>query len=1099
MKDGSLPPKLHVLAPITRLLSPPLSPEETLPEVLALTVQALSFSGGQLVLRDAQTGRVLFAHHYGLPSPAWGFSADQETSFAHVAEIDGKGAARHLFDAGLRSYTSVPIAGGQQVTGGLYLFDRQPHPLGEVERALLVAVAQQIGLAMEHARLLGSALREREVASVLCEAARAMCATLQLDTLLERVLDALRQLIPYEAAAIAFLPDPNLPRSARNGERVLAWIAAARGSYPDSALGRPFAPDEFPVIQHILQQREPVIVSAVQTLRLPLKGLHQAGSWLGLPLVLRGRVVGLLMAEAPSSLAYTDEMVSPVRALADQAAMALENARLYGQMQSQLREAMLLHSMTAAISSSLSIEAILPYVARCLCEILCSSAASIYTLDKEPHILNLVARYGVENGAPSLPVSLPAVDTVLVQRRPLQLRATDPGITAEEQAMLEAYAARSALFLPLVAHSRLIGLAAVWDGDPRTFTEGEIAIGQTLTHQAAVAMEHARLFTETEKAARQITALYETSRALSTSLETEALLRSILEAVHRALECEYVVIATVDDEAQTIGVRHGIWHGVFDAYPEWIGRACYPLSGPNILADICRTGRTEVISGWDDRFDREMWEHFHLDDFIHIFMPIMMRERVIGVVEVGYDKGRKSRVSRDEIQMLAAFMDQAAAALENARLFEEVGRRARELELLHTVSLAAATETRLEDTLQSAVETLAAGLGHVRVGLFLSSPHSHTLRLEAGVGYHPNLIGNLYLRPGEGIVGQTAERGEAILIPDVRTPASILAAPDTRSVLCVPLTAGPFIVGVLAVESERPNAFSTADVRLLSTLAGNLGMIVERARLFTEVEGTRLELQQRAQALETANKRLQELDRLKDNLVAGISHEFRTPLNSIIGFSEVLLKGIVGELTPKQRECVQSILTSGEHLLGLINQILDFYKLDAGRMTIEPAPFEVAKLLEEVRSTVLPLVEQKGQSLELDYPAELPPLVADRFRIKQVLLNLLSNAIKFTPTGGRIMLSCAPVTSEAILISVSDTGIGIRPEDREKIFEEFYQVCDSSAVRTKGTGLGLTISKRLIEMHHGRIWVESEYGKGATFSFILPLNTGAIAPRASSQ
>lgn len=1071
-----------------------------MPDVLSLVVQALSFAGGQIVLKDVQTGKVLLAHHYGLPSQAWHFGASLDAPFIHIEEIGTAEAEdeKILLGAGFRSYTCVPIACGQHLTGSLCLFDTQPHPLGDVERALLMAVAQQIGLAAESTRLLGSAIREREVASILREAAGAMCATLQLDILLERVLDALQQLVPYEAASIALLPDPGLPRSARNGNSVLAWIAAARGSYPDATLGRTFAQDDFPMIQRILRERQPVIVAEVNAVSLPVRSWHSTGSWLGLPLVLRERVIGILMAESPPSLTYTEEMVAPVLVLAGQAAVALENARLYGQMQSQLREAMLLHSMTAAISSSLNTEAILPYVAHCLCEILCSSAASIYTLDEESPTLHPVARYstsGTEREAVPLSAELPTIAAVLTQRRPLQIRTTDPGITSEEQAILEAHAARSVLLLPLAARSQLIGLAAVWDSDgPRSFTEGEVAIGQTLTHQAAVAMEHARLFAETERRARQIAALYETSRALSTSLETEALLRSILEVVHRALECEYMLIATVDGETQTIRARHGIWYGVFDAFPEWLERAQYPLDHPNILAHVCRTGSMEIISEWDDRFDRDMWEHFHLDNFVHIFMPIMMRAQVIGVVEVGYDKGKKSKVSRDEVQMLAAFMDQAAAALENARLFEEVERRAHELELLHTVSLAAATETRLEDTLQSAVETLAAGLGNVRVGLFLSSPHSHTLRLEAGVGYHPNLIGNLYLRPGEGIVGQSAERGEPVLLTDVRSPASILAAPDTRSVLCVPLTAGPFIVGVLAVESEQPNAFTTADMRLLSTLAGNLGMIVERARLFTEVEGTRLELQQRAQALEAANKRLQELDRLKDNLVASVSHEFRTPLNSIIGFSEVLLKGIVGEMTPKQRECVQNILVSGEHLLELINQLLDFYKLDAGRMTLEPAPFDVTGLLEEVRATVLPLVGQKAQTLELDYPADLPPLVADRFRIKQVLLNLLGNAIKFTPAGGRIMLSCALVDPQAISFSVKDTGVGIRPEDKNKIFEEFYQVSDSSAVRTKGTGLGLTISKRLIEMHNGRIWVESEYGKGSTFSFVLPLSATPTDP-----
>gem|GEM_PF-2380864 len=1103
MKEHQTPPQFHILVPITRLLSPPASPEESLPEVLALITQALSFAGGQVVLTDEQTGKVIFSCHLGLPlqvsSQLPCSPAGLETSFVCMEEIPvGKSEqvnmlpeAYLLLEAGFRSYVSVPIIGGQHIKGSLRLFDTRPHPLEDADRVLLLAIAQQTGLVLESARLLGSMVQEREVEHRLREAIEAVGSTLQLDALLERMLDALQRLVPYEAASVALLPDAGLPRSGRNHDRPLASIAAARGNYPEPIVGHSFAPDEFPVIQRILRERQPIIITDARAAHLPVRSLHHTGSWMGIPLVLRERVVGLLTMESPGSYVYTGETAALVSSLTGQAAIALENARLYGQMQSQLREAMLLHSVTAAISSSLNTEAILPYVARCLCEILCSSAAGIYNLDEETKTLVPVAWHSTvdpEMVTLSLPTDLPAIATVLIQRRPLQLRITDPESAPEERALLEHNVAQAVLLLPLVAHGRLIGLAAVWERhSPRCFTEGEVAIGQTLTHQAAVAIEHARLFAEMERTTRRITALYETSRALSTSLEVESLLRSILEAVYSALDCAYALIATVDEETQTIGVRHGIWHGTFDACPEWIEQACYPLSHPDILADTCRTGRTEIIGEWDERFDRRIWERFHLHNFIRIFMPIKMRERVIGVVEVGYEKTRKNRVSKDEVQMLAAFIDQAAAALENARLFEEVGRRAHELELLHTVSLAAATETRLEDTLQSAVEALAARLGNVRVGLFLSSPHSHILRLEAGVGYHPNLLGNLYLKPGEGIVGQTAVRGEPVLVPEVSSPASLLAAPGTRSVLCVPLTAGPFIVGVLAVESDQANAFTAADIRLLSTLAGNLGMIVERARLFTEVEGARLELQQRAQALGAANRRLQELDQLKDRLLAGVSHEFRTPLNSIIGFSEVLLKGIVGEMTPKQKECVQSILSSGEHLLGLINQLLDFYKLDAGRMVIEPAPFDVAELLKEVQATITPLIEQKSQHFELSLPEQLPPLTADRFRVKQVLLNLLSNAIKFTPKGGHITLACALVTPEEMLFSVRDTGVGIRPEEQNRIFEEFYQVCDSSMV-AKGTGLGLTISKRLVEMHNGRIWVESEYGNGATFSFTLPLN-----------
>jgi signal transduction histidine kinase len=318
-------------------------------------------------------------------------------------------------------------------------------------------------------------------------------------------------------------------------------------------------------------------------------------------------------------------------------------------------------------------------------------------------------------------------------------------------------------------------------------------------------------------------------------------------------------------------------------------------------------------------------------------------------------------------------------------------------------------------------------------------------------------------------------------------PRYIEALSDTHSELCVPLVIGPQIIGVINVESPYPNAFTSDDLRLLSTVASSLAVLVERARLFEEVEDARVELQQGAEALEEANVRLQELDQLKDRFLANISHEFRTPLNSILGFSEVLLKGILGEISPKQRESVRNILSSGEHLLDLINDLLDISKIEAGRMTLEPTTFETPELLAETQATITPLIEKKSQVLTVAQGADLPPLTADRLRIKQVLLNLLSNAKKFTPTGGHITLSCQLADPDTMLFSVADTGIGIKPEDQQVIFEEFRQAESSPTHRVPGTGLGLAISKHLVEMHGGHLWVESEYGHGATFSFSLPL------------
>ena len=256
----------------------------------------------------------------------------------------------------------------------------------------------------------------------------------------------------------------------------------------------------------------------------------------------------------------------------------------------------------------------------------------------------------------------------------------------------------------------------------------------------------------------------------------------------------------------------------------------------------------------------------------------------------------------------------------------------------------------------------------------------------------------------------------------------------------------------------------------------------------TEVNEAQQALKDRNLALQAANERLQEIDQLKSTFLANMSHELRTPLNSIIGFSELMIDGLAGELEDQQVEFIGDIHSSGKHLLALINDLLDISKIEAGKLDLFPEPFRIGELIQETAESIKSLVEQKNQELIFEIPDLLPDLKADRFRIKQVLLNLLSNAHKFTQDGGEIAITVKTIDETALLCSVRDTGIGIATEDMELVFQEFKQVDGTFTREAQGTGLGLPISRRLIELHGGTIWIESVQGKGSTFSFLLPLD-----------
>jgi len=257
------------------------------------------------------------------------------------------------------------------------------------------------------------------------------------------------------------------------------------------------------------------------------------------------------------------------------------------------------------------------------------------------------------------------------------------------------------------------------------------------------------------------------------------------------------------------------------------------------------------------------------------------------------------------------------------------------------------------------------------------------------------------------------------------------------------------------------------------------------AALQESYTGLERKVEERTHEIEEKGRQLEVANQHKSEFLANMSHELRTPLNAIIGFSEVLLQRMFGELNAKQEEYLQDVLSSGRHLLSLINDILDLSKVEAGRMELELARFDLPQTLQDTRTLVRERAARHGVTLALEVDGRLGACVADERKLKQVMLNLLSNAVKFTPEGGRVEVRAVP-TDGAVEISVTDTGIGIAPENQEAIFEEFRQVSGDYAHKREGTGLGLTLARKFVELHGGRIWVKSQLGQGSTFTFSLP-------------
>ena len=293
-----------------------------------------------------------------------------------------------------------------------------------------------------------------------------------------------------------------------------------------------------------------------------------------------------------------------------------------------------------------------------------------------------------------------------------------------------------------------------------------------------------------------------------------------------------------------------------------------------------------------------------------------------------------------------------------------------------------------------------------------------------------------------------------------------------QSLLAVPLLSRTANRGALTIWRKETGSFAPEVVNLLQTFATQSVLAIQNARLFREIED-------KGRQLEAANRH-------KSEFLANVSHELRTPLNAIIGFSEVLGERLFGELNEKQAEYTEDILSSGRHLLSLINDILDLSKIEAGRMELEVTTFHMPDAIENALLLIRERASRHGIKLERIIDDRLGDFTGDERKVKQVLVNLLANAVKFTPEGGRIKVE-ARLGDSAVIVSVTDTGMGIAKEDQEAIFEEFRQVGSNYAQKREGTGLGLSLTRKFVEMHGGKIWVESEFGKGSTFTFTLPI------------
>jgi signal transduction histidine kinase len=652
--------------------------------------------------------------------------------------------------------------------------------------------------------------------------------------------------------------------------------------------------------------------------------------------------------------------------------------------------------------------------------------------------------------------------------------------------VLTPFGYRALLALPLVREGQLIGALVVCRKVPGEFTRDLIDFLSTFAAQSALAIQNARLYAETKRREWEATKLYEISSQLASNLDAGQVLDLITTETIGLLGCDASGLYTWNEARGGLTFHRGI-----HLDPE-LTRALVLTAG-------------EGVAGRAFQERRPFWTRDHLADpalqytsgaaeLVHakaprayMAVPILSRSEVYGVL-VGYFF-EPHDFTPNEVRLLSSLADHSAIALENVHLLDELQSRTRELgqsvaelRALGEVSQAVSSTLDLQTVLATIVAravTLSGTRGGIIYEYDAAAEQFHpraTHRTEEDL---VQLLEAAPIRLGEGAAGKAAATRAPVQVRDVLDDReyavsrirAIFARHGYRSLLAVPLLLEQQILGAFVVWRAEPGNFAPELVNLLQTFAGQSVLAIQNARLFREVGDN-------GRQLEIASKH-------KSQFLANMSHELRTPLNAILGYTKMIQNNIYGDVPEKIRDVIGRLEQSGRHLLGLINDVLDFSKIEAGQLTLSLHEYSMREIVRAVLSTAEPLAADKTLRLAVALPPDLPNGKGDQQRIVQVLLNLVGNAIKFTAVGEvRVAVTASDGT---FVVSVRDTGPGISPADQQRIFEEFQQVDSSNTRKQGGTGLGLAIAKRIVQMHGGRIWVESAPQKGSTFWFTLPV------------